>query len=63
MGGRLTMSSGSSGQRVTVPEPLSSTLFFIKRISRVVKEVLKKFVGISIAMFLRLLLPKATEVE
>lgn len=27
----LTMSSGSSGQRVTVPEPLSSTLFLIKR--------------------------------
>lgn len=36
------MSSGSSGQRVTVPEPLSSTLFFIKRISREVIEVLKK---------------------
>ena len=57
------MSSGSSGQRVTVPEPLSSTLFFIKRISREVIEVLKKIVGISIARFLRLLLSKATGIE
>ena len=28
----LTMSSGSSGHRVTEPEPLSSTLFLTKRI-------------------------------
>ena len=30
----ITISSGSSGHRVTVPEPLSSTLFLIKRILR-----------------------------
>lgn len=29
----LTMSSGSSGHRVTEPEPLSSTLFLTKRMS------------------------------